>query len=827
MPREPFDHRRFVGVDTCRGVFPSTAGRAIRGSRRGLFSLLAFGSLAIGLSVAGPAAGREILFNRDIRPILAEKCLACHGFDAAKREAGLRLDESAAAAAQLDSGTRAIVPGDPATSALVARIRATDPDAVMPPPHTGKRLSPAEIAVVEEWIRQGAAYQKHWAFEPPRPATIPPAAVLPGGRTAVLPGKGTAVETSIDAFVQARLAAAGFTPATEASPTTLIRRASLDLVGLPPEPQEIDAFLAAWQADPEAAYRALVERLLASPHHGERWGRWWLDQARYADSNGYSIDAPRQIWKYRDWVIDAINADMPFDTFTIHQLAGDLVPDAGIPGKVATGFHRNTPINQEGGIDVEQFRVDSVFDRVATTGAVWLGLTIGCAQCHDHKFDPISQRDYYRLFAFMNNQEEPKLTVVAPTVNADELVRERADVSKSIDARIAENAPGLDAWEDALDDAARKPLAADVTKALAVPRENRTPLQRRTLYGAGPGAGDTVFQSALGRFREVEASLAGETSTLVLKEIATPRTTTVFIQGDFTRPAEEVTPGTPGVLHPLAVSDRRPDRLDLARWLVDPANPLTARVIVNRVWQQYFGRGLVETDNDFGLQGANPTHPELLDWLATEFVRSGWSMKALHRTIVTSHTYRQGSARRPGLDEVDPDNLLLGRQRRLRLDAEIVRDTALAASGLLSRRLGGPPVFPPIPAGVMSQGQVKREWTESKGEDRHRRGLYTFVYRATPPPALNVFDAPDGVSSCTRRIRSNTPLQALTLLNDSAMVECAAALSGIIARDGLAAAFRRCTARDPESDELAVLGSLDGLAAARVLLNLDETITRE
>ena len=776
---------------------------------------------------AAPSSGGEILFNRDIRPILAEKCLACHGFDAAKREAGLRLDEPGAAAAELASGARAIVPGDPAASGLVARIRATDPDELMPPPHSGKRISVAEIALLEDWIRQGAAYQKHWAFEPPQPVAVPAVPALPDDVRSGGPAAGADAVAPIDAFVRARLAAAGFAPAAAAAPTTLIRRVSLDLVGLPPEPQEVDAFLEAWRSDPEAAYRLLVERLLASPHHGERWARWWLDQARYADSNGYSIDAPRQIWKYRDWVVDALNADMPFDTFTIHQLAGDLVPDAGLAGRVATGFHRNTPINQEGGIDVEQFRIDSVFDRVATTGAVWLGLTIGCAQCHDHKFDPISQRDYYRLFAFLNNQEEPSIPILAPTVNADELLRERTDVARSIDARVAEHVAGLDAWEDALDEAARKPLAADVVKALGVPREKRSPLHRRTLYAAGPGAGDTVFQSALARFKEIEAALAGETSTLVLKELAQPRTTTVFIQGDFTRPAEEVTPGTPVVLHALAVSDRRPDRLDLARWIVDPANPLTARVIVNRVWQQYFGRGLVETDNDFGLQGSNPTHPELLDWLAGEFVRSGWSLKALHRTIVTSHTYRQRSARRPALDEKDPDTLLLGRQRRLRLDAEIVRDVSLAASGLLSRKLGGPPVYPPIPAGVMSQGQVRREWTVSKGEDRHRRGLYTFIYRATPPPSLNVFDAPDGVSSCTRRIRSNTPLQALTLLNDAASVECAEALGGIIASEGLAAAFRHCTARAPESDELAVLESLDRLSAARVLLNLDETITRE
>ena len=778
------------------------------------------------LAAAGAAFGREILFNRDIRPILAEKCLACHGFDAAKREAGLRLDDAAAAAAELDSGARAVVPGDPGASALVARIRATDPDEIMPPPHTGKPVSAAEVALLEEWIRQGAAYQKHWAFEPPRAGAVPAAPHTVAREPAAGPA-GDAAPTPVDAFVRERLAAAGFAPAPAAAPATLIRRVSLDLVGLPPEPREVDDFVAAWRADPEVAYRELVERLLASPHHGERWARWWLDQARYADSNGYSIDAPRQIWKYRDWVVDALNADTPFDTFTIHQLAGDLVPDAGVAGRVATGFHRNTPLNQEGGIDVEQFRIDSVFDRVATTGAVWLGLTVGCAQCHDHKFDPISQRDYYRLFAFLNNQDEPTLPILAPTVNADDLARERADVAREIDARVAEQAAGLDAWEDALDEAARKRLAADAAKALAVPRDKRTPLHRRTLYAAGPGAGDTVFEAARTRLKDIEAALAGETSTLVLAERATPRATHVFIQGDFTRPAAEVTPGTPAVLHALADPGRRPDRLDLARWIVDPANPLTARVIVNRVWQQYFGRGLVETDNDFGLQGANPTHPELLDWLATEFVRSGWSLKALHRTIVTSHTYRQSSARRPDLDEHDPDTLLLGRQRRLRLDAEIVRDVSLAASGLLSRKLGGPPVHPPIPAGVMSQGQVKREWRESRGEDRYRRGLYTFVYRATPPPALNVFDAPDGVSSCTRRIRSNTPLQALTLLNDAASVECAEALAGIVARDGLAAAFRRCTSRDAASDELAVLEALDPRAAARVLLNLDETITRE
>ncbi|MCO6454329.1 MAG: DUF1553 domain-containing protein, partial [Pirellulaceae bacterium] len=635
------------------------------------------------------------------------------------------------------------------------------------------------------------------------------------------------VSHPIDRFIQAALADAGLDPSPRADAATLARRVSLDLIGLPPTPDELDAFLRANTADEAAAWQELVERLLASPHHGERWGRWWLDQARYADSNGYSIDAPREIWKYRDWVVAALNADLPFDRFTVEQLAGDLLPDATVDQQVATGFHRNTQINQEGGIDREQFRIDSVFDRVATTGTVWLGLTIGCAQCHDHKFDPILQEEYYRLFAFLNNQDEPTIKVYEPGVDVAALTAEQRAAEQALAAWLDERAEQQATWEAALTDEARKKLSASAQKSLGVAREKRSLAQRRELFAAGPGAGDESFQERQQRLHRVETQLARFVSTMVLRERPAPRATHVLIKGDFTRPAGEVQPGTPAVLPPLEAAGERPNRLDLARWLVSPQNPLTARVIVNRVWQQYFGRGLVETENDFGLLGARPSHPELLDWLACEFMERGWSLKAVHRLIVSSHTYQQSSRAREDLQRKDPDNYLLGRQERLRLDAEIVRDVALTASGLLARKLGGPPVFPPIPEGVMSLGQVRRAWTVSQGEDRYRRGLYTFIYRATPPPALNVFDAPDGYSACTRRNRSNTPLQSLTLMNDAAFFEFAGALDQIIQRDGLQAAFLRCTGRVPDAEERAALERLDSLTAARVLLNLDETITRE
>jgi len=755
-------------------------------------------------------------YNRDVRPILAENCFACHGFDKAKREAGLRLDTMEGAAQKLDSGLVAIQPGKPEESELILRILASD-DSVMPPHETGKSLTEVQKEVLRKWVSQGARYDKHWAFIAPEKTAIPESTLA----------KASSATNPIDNFILAKLEAENLLPSAPADPITLIRRLSLDLLGLPPTVTEVDDFVLAFQHDPESARSQLVDRLLRSPNYGERWGRWWLDQARYADSNGYSVDAPRQIWKYRDWVIDALNRDLPFDQFTIEQLAGDLLPDATEQQQVATGFHRNTQINQEGGIDPEQFRIDSVFDRVATTGTVWLGLTVGCAQCHDHKFDPIEQKEYYRLFAFFNNQDEPQLTIHKPEVNAPRLISEQKELEATSADIVRQAVDAIALWEQSLTEEQTKSFSKEIQQLLSGDKSKRNAGQMKSLYALGPGVADPQFLTIQNRLKEIGNVLSEGVSTMVMKERATPRKTNVFIQGDFTRPAEEVTCGTPVILPPLTTSTGSLNRLDLAKWIVAPNNPLTARVIVNRVWQHYFGRGLVETENDFGLQGTSPTHPELLDWLAVHFVEQGWSLKELHRLIVHSKTYQQQSVERPELTEKDRGNYWLARQRRLRLEGEIVRDVELAACGLLSSKIGGPPVFPPIPDGVMSQGQVKREWKVSKGEDRYRRGLYTFIHRATPPPSLNVFDAPDGYSTCTRRPRSNTPLQALTLMNDASFFEFAGALEKIIQTEGLDVAFRRCVSRPPTQEELAILRSLDSLSAARALLNLDETVTRE
>jgi hypothetical protein len=635
---------------------------------------------------------------------------------------------------------------------------------------------------------------------------------------------------------------------------------SLDLTGLPPTFEEMATF----RADPRPdAYERAVDRLLASPHYGERWGRLWLDQARYADSNGFNIDAPRSIWKYRDWVIASLNADMPFDRFAINQIAGDLGPHATVDQRIATGFHRNTQINQEGGIDVEQFRIDSIVDRVNTTGTVFLGLTIGCAQCHDHKYDPISTREYYQLFAFFNNVDEPDLEIATlAELTRRDLIRGEI---LAFHCDLAARFPDLDdremRWEATVDLVFKQAQGAVARVAFDAPRSGRTPEQKRALVELMVANEPTLGKehANLARLQAREPKFV--TTMIVRERTSEPRVSHVHVGGDFTRLGEAVKPGVPAVLPPLAdASPGTPaDRLDLARWLVDRRNPLTARVAVNRIWQVYFGRGLVETDNDFGTQGSPPSHPELLDWLACEFMDHDWSLKHIHRLIVTSATYRQTSRVRGEGRAVDPDNRLLWRQTRLRLDAELIRDSALACSGLLYRRLGGPSVFPPQPDGVMTLGQMKREWIADNGPDRYRRGIYTFFWRATPSPFLTTFDAPGGVQSCTRRLRSNTPLQALTLLNDAAMAEIARALPGRIMRerpapaserDRLARVFVLCLGRQPSAAELAPLerllkqealeqvtsqGTAAGTAStaqgwwavARVLFNLDEFVTRE
>lgn len=732
--------------------------------------------LLLCLCASASAAQKSIDFNRDVRPILSDNCVACHGPDKEKRKAGLRLDVKDPS--QEDGAIKA---GDPEKSDVIARVTSTDEDEVMPPPKTGKKLTAAQVETLRAWIKGGASYAKHWAFvKPERPN--PPAVQAQDW-----------VRNEIDRFILARLEKEGIKPSPEADPITLLRRASLDSLGLPPSREEVAQFLA------RGNWTALIESLLSSPHHGERWGRHWLDMARYADSNGYSIDAPRSIWKYRDWVIDAFNKDMPFDQFTVEQIAGDLLPNATAEQKTATGFHRNTQINEEGGIDKEQFRIESVVDRVNTTGSTFLGLTLGCAQCHDHKFDPISQKEYFQLFAFLNNQDEPNFSLGTPE-EIEKLEQNRALI-KQLEDQIREQEKDAARFEKELKEA---------KEALAKARRSAPKI----------------------------------TTTMVMAERAEPRESYVHIKGDFTRKGEIVGPGILSALHPLKAASGKTNRLDLARWLVDRENPLAARVLVNRIWHKYFGRGLVETDNDFGSQGTLPAHPELLDWLAVELMDNGWSQKHIHRLILNSATYRQSSHARPDLKEVDPNNYLLARQNRLRLDAEIVRDVGLRVSGLLVPKVGGPSVFPPQPDGVMNLGQSRREWKESEGADRYRRGMYTYFWRATPHPSLTVFDAPDAFSACTRRPRSNTPLQSLTTLNDRAFYEFAEALGKRVTaetsdeRERLKRAFEHCVSRAPTGGELARLEKLAAACAnegeetkwttiARALLNLDETITRE
>jgi mono/diheme cytochrome c family protein len=800
-----------------------------------------------------PSAGTEaakIDYARQVKPLLTRHCVACHG--AARMRAGLRLDTAAAALKGGKSGP-VIQPGRGEESPLILAMHGEGSGERMPlnrPP-----LGVADITLLRDWIDQGA---KGMADEPPG---VPPAAVhwafVPPRRPEVPDVRDkTWVRNPVDRFVVARLEQGGLSPSPEAEAAVLLRRASLDLVGLPPTPEEVGRFL----ADPSPdRYERAIDRLMASPHFGERWARPWLDQDRYADSNGYSIDAPRSIWKYRDWVISAFNADMPYDRFVIDQIAGDLQPESAQAARIATGFHRNTPINQEGGIDVEQFRDESIVDRVNTTGTVFLGLTVGCAQCHDHKYDPISQRDYYRLFAFFNNVDEPEMEISTPSETARRReVRDRLD---RFHRDLARRYPDLDErerrWEEMLPPASRTNVEIEAKLAFDAPRDKRSTAHRRILVELMIAA-DPAFQAERAVLKGLRAVEPKRVTTMVVRERSgRPRETFVHLGGDFTRKGDRVEPGVPTVLPALEGDSpgHRPDRMDLARWLVDRRNPLTARVAVNRIWQAYFGRGLVETDNDFGSQGTPPSHPELLDWLACELIDSGWSLKAIHRRIVESSTYRQASRVRPEGDAVDPDNRLLWRQSRLRLDAELIRDAALASSGLLTRIVGGPSVFPPQPDGVMDLGQMRRPWRPDTGPDRYRRGLYTFFWRATPFAFLATFDGPGGVQTCTRRLRSNTPLQALTLLNDPAFVEIARGLAARILADcpppssdgqRIDHAFRVCLGRPPLDRERRAVedflkaersgapgspppseGPPDWIGVARILLNLDEFVTRE
>ncbi|MDQ1471701.1 MAG: hypothetical protein QOJ99_3181 [Bryobacterales bacterium] len=676
-------------------------------------------------------------------PILKTTCQPCH--NEALKSSGLSVATPEALLAGGNRGT-AIKPGSPADSLLIRAIEQSG-DLKMPP---GRKLTDEEIAAIRNWVAAGASWPKDttasakrkgadwWAFQPVR--RVDPPTVK----------QGTWASNPVDRFILARLEKENLKPSPEASKETLLRRVSLDLTGLLPTPKEVQEFVSDTRPD---AYERIVDKLLASANYGERWGRHWLDVARYADSDGYTIDAPRQMWKYRDWVINAFNRDMPFDQFTIEQLAGDMMPNPTLDQLVATGFHRNTPSNFEGGIDFEQYRVEAVVDRVSTTGSAFLGLTVGCARCHDHKFDPISQKEFYQLFAYFNNVDE-----VASEA-------ERFDFNRPIlEAPTPEEIARKKAF-DSQWSALSKELITYVRELAARPRN----------AGAPDPSKDPELIERVQNLRELRRREPKYTTTLIMRELPQPRESYIHLGGEFTRKGITVKPGVPAVLPPLPPEANT--RLDFAKWLVDTRNPLTARVTVNRMWQEYFGRGLVESEGDFGAQGSLPTHPELLDYLASEFMAKKWSQKAIHRLIVTSATYRQSSKQRPEVEQADPYNKLLARQNRLRLEAEIIRDAALSASGLLTNQVGGPSVYPPIPDGAMAVTQVATAWPVATGPDRYRRGIYTFFRRSAAFPGLMVFDAPDANSTCTRRVRSNTPLQALATLNDEAFTELAEGLA--------------------------------------------------
>ena len=1046
------------------------------------FALTAFVALALtwsSLHAQKPAAqppAAAVDFVRDIQPILQTHCYECHG--PKKTKHGLRLDLRASAMKGGETGL-AIVPGNSEKSLVVRRLLGLDGEDQMP--KDKDPLARAQIELIRAWIDQGAVWPEtadappasaakdeppqHWAYRPPiRPA-------LPAVRTAAW------VRTPIDRFVLARLEKEGLSASPEASLETLVRRLSLDLIGLPPSPKEVDEVVADAARDgKDTAYERLVDRFLASPHYGERWARPWLDLARYADSHGFEKDLPRVMWKYRDWVIDALNRDMPFDQFTVQQIAGDMLPNATIDQLIASGFNRNAMTNEEGGIDPEEAHYEVLVDRVNTTATVWLGTTLGCAQCHDHKYDPFSQRDYYRMMAFFSNsdyevrklgdgtkfseamidvptpeQEAKRKTIQAEIDRLDEELKtatpalERAqtiwegstkleaslrwqvltpkrldatggvtltpvstdaaagtphdgsvmasganpgDTVYTIDAvttlprvtairlealpdpSLPKGGPGRDVYgnfqmngieiqnergpqkikaikaDDSAGganfdsffpktlprdasaprgwriDASREEtrLARQIVFTLATPIAGPTRLQIRLKHQGGP------VGQALGRFRlsvtsssnpqriveipaklrpilaiaphdrtekqrtdlatfyrtvapslkparERRADLAKELkalgipSALVMRERTSYERPSAFVRrrGSFMDKREKVYAGVPEILQPLR-EDQMPNRLGLAYWLVDERNPLTARVAVNHAWEQFFGRGLVETSEDFGTRGTPPSHPELLDWLATELVQQKWSMKALHKLIVMSSTYRQSSGASAALIERDPYNRLLARGARFRLDAEMVRDTVLATSGLLSPKIGGPSVFPSQPDGIWDIPYSDEKWIPSEGEDRYRRGLYVFIRRSAPYPSFLTFDATSRERCTVRRVRTNTPLQALTMLNDEAFFEAARALAARVLREPVSAtdratfAFRLVLSRTPSPTELdRIVASYkkelerfrgDAAAAARVvkgyavdevdpaeqaawtlvanaLLNLDETLTKE
>ncbi len=806
---------------------------------------------------AGASTNVPVLFNRDIRPILSDNCFPCHGFDANKRKAELRLDTPEGAVA-LHKGKQPLKGGDLEHSEVWRRISSTDTKYRMPPAESGRRLKPEDIAEVREWILQGAVYQKHWAFEPPVRPELPAVKNSNWGRN------------EIDRFILATLEKKGLAPAPEASKETLIRRLTLDLTGLPPTLEEVDQFLSDTSTN---AYEKAVERLLASPHYGEHMARYWLDVARYGDTHGLHLDNERSLWPYRDWVVSAFNTNLPYDQFTIWQLAGDLLPNATREQIVASGFNRCNVSTSEGGAIDEEFQVRYGVDRVETTSTAWLGLTMGCAVCHDHKLDPITQKEFYEVFSIFNNIAEkamdgnallPPPTIQLPTPdqekNLAELDPRIQSLQEALKSKIAAlkyedpadgtNSIKADSTAAWFDDPARNPdlsLRAWEEFEVALGDKSAVPGPIKNLLKKEASKRDdsdraklkeyflksvyTDPEWALPKLRSELVSLQEEraavekaiVSTMVSKELEKPRPTWVLVRGQYDKHGEEVGPGVPAILPPLPSCDVT-NRLTFARWLVDPKHPLTSRVTVNRFWQQFFGTGIVKTAEDFGTRGEWPSHPELLDWLATEFMRSGWDVKQLVRLIVTSSTYRQDSRVTPELARLDPENRLLARGARYRLDAEELRDYALDVSGLMNFKMGGRGVRPYQPGGIWEAvgytTSNTAKYEQDHGDALYRRSLYLFWKRTAPPPIMTTFDAPSREQCRVRRERTNTPLQALLTMNDIQYFEAARQLGYRMWREGgandtdrLRRGFRLVTSRQPTRDELAVLG--ESLAAQR------------
>lgn len=810
--------------------------------------------LLFALSFSAFSADSKVDFVREIQPLFQQKCLLCHG--PKQQFSNLRLDDRA-------SARRVIQPGRAADSRLIAMVKGTS-GKVMPP--TGATLSDPQVALLTRWIDEGATWpanatpNKHWAWEPvqsPSPAAV---------KLSTWP------VNAIDNFILARLEKEGIAPSPDADKATLLRRLSLDLTGLPPTAQETAEFLADNRPD---ALERQVDRLLASPHYGEKWTRPWLDMAHYADSDGFEKDLVRPwAWRYRDWVINAYNRDLPYDRFVTLQIAGDLMPGATADDRVATGFYRNAMTNREAGVDRREARFDQLIDRVGTTGTTFLGITLRCSQCHDHKYDPIKQRDFYSMLAYFNAADEVDIDAPLPGEVGSYLRARPAYEKQRAEWSAKYNIPELQKqWEADMLQAMDHPgIELDwdfqVTEIRAGTdhgeRILRTPVEKRDLADArritsrfvripGPRIGKdkdlaAKLKEAKDKLDEIEKNFPALSQAYAMESRNDYGAAHIAVRGDWKNPGAEVQPAVPGF---LPNGDKpAPTRLDLAKWIMAPENPLTARVAVNRLWQELFGRGIVSTSDDFGLQGDKPSHPELLDWLATEYRRLGFSNKALIREIVLSRTYRQASTARPDLDQKDPENVLLARQSRVRLSAELIRDEALAVSGLLNTDVSGPSIRPFQPVGVAELGYSVKKWIESPGREKYRRGLYIHYQRTTPYPLFVNFDAPDTTLACTRRRLSNTALQSLNLLNDPAFFEAAEALANRVETEAtgdftarLNFAYKTALNRAPTSRETARLANYfdtqatlrqqdptaiaPWIGVSRILLNLDEFITRE